>query len=115
MLHAIAKGDSQLLKKVMEAWKGIPWPYRHPNAPVRSMKNLSLSHNTLFRKAAEGAGVHPLYLDSVSGKFAIQIEQAQSIAELGWLYDERLQAYCNLVRLLSVVAIPSMVRQAVTL
>jgi two-component system, response regulator YesN len=26
------------------------------------MKNLSLSHNTLFRKAAESAGVHPSYL-----------------------------------------------------
>ncbi len=114
LLHAIAKGDPQLLKKVMEEWKGIPWPYRHPSSPVRSMKNLSFSHNTLCRKAAESGGVHPLYLDSVSGKFAIQIEQARSIDELSCLYEEMLQAYCNLVRDLSVAALPAMVKEAVT-
>ena len=73
LLHAIAKGDPQLLKKAVEEGKELPWPYRHPNAPVRSMKNLSIAANSLFRKATEGAGVHPSYLDSISGKFAIQI------------------------------------------
>jgi two-component system response regulator YesN len=82
ILHAVAKGDPHMLEQATREFKGIPWPYRHPNAPVRSMKNLSLSHNTLFRKAAENAGVHPLYLDGISGKFAIQIEQAQSFGEL---------------------------------
>jgi AraC-like DNA-binding protein len=114
ILHAIAKGDPHALKKVMEELKGLPWPYRHPNAPVRSMKNLSFSLNTLLRKAAEGAGVHPLYLDSLSGKFAIQIEQAQSIAELTRLYEEMPQVYCILVKELSVAALPSLVREAVT-
>jgi AraC-like DNA-binding protein len=114
LLHAIAKGDPQLLKKVTEELKGLPWPYRHPHSPVRSMKNLSFSHNTLFRKAAESAGVHPLYLDSISGKFAIQIEQAQSIAELTCIYEEMPQVYCDLVRELAVAALPSLVREAVT-
>src|SRR5436305_11476648 len=98
----------------MKEFQGIPWPYRHPNSPVRSMKNLSFSANTLFRKAAESAGVHPLYLDSISGKFAIQIEQAQSIAELVYLYGEMLQAYCTLVRELSVATLSSLVGEAVT-
>src|SRR5256714_2725700 len=114
LLHAIARGDPQLLEQAMEESKGIPWPYRHPDTPVRSMKNLSLTANTLFRKAAESAGVHPLYLDSVSGKFAIQIEQAQSIAELTRLYEEMPHVYCTLVRELSVAALPSLVREAVT-
>jgi hypothetical protein len=47
LLHAIARGDPQLLKQAMEESKGIPWPYRQPYAPVRSMKNLSLTANTL--------------------------------------------------------------------
>src|SRR6266487_562510 len=114
LLHAIAKGDPQLLKQAMEESKGIPWPYRHPDMPVRSMNNLSIAANTLFRKAAESAGVHPLHLDSVSGKFAIQIEQAQSIAELTRLYEEMPQVYCNLVREVSVAALPSLVREVVT-
>src|SRR6266700_2788786 len=114
LLHAIAKGDPQMLKTAMEEGKELSWPYRHPNSPVRSMKNLSITANSLYRKAAESAGVHPLYLDSISGKFAIQIEQAQSIAELQCLHEEMLQAYCRMVRELSVAALPSMVKEAVT-
>src|SRR5437588_10565436 len=75
---------------------------------------LSYSANTLYRKAAESAGVHPLYLDSISGKFAIQIEQAQSIAELASLHEEMPQVYCSVVRELSVAALPSIVKEAVT-
>ena len=103
-----------MLKTAMEEGKELSWPYRHPNSPVRSMKNLSFSANTLFRKAAESGGVHPLYLDSISGKFAIQIEQAQSIAELIYLYEEMLQAYCSMVRELSVATLSSLVGEAVT-
>ena len=111
LLHAITRGDPQVLKTAMEKGKEISWPYRHPNAPVRSMKNLSLAANSLFRKAAESGGVHPLYLDSISGKFAIQIEQAHSIAEVACLYDEMPQAYCHLVRELSMAALSSLVGQ----
>jgi two-component system, response regulator YesN len=116
LLHAIAKGDLQVLEKAMEEGKEFPWPYRHrhPHAPVRSMKNLSLTANTLFRKAAESARVHPLYLDSLSGKFAIQIEQAQSIAELTCLYEEMPHVYCSAVRDLALAALPSLVKEAVT-
>jgi two-component system response regulator YesN len=113
-LHAIATGDPQLLKKVMEERKGLSFPNRVPNTPVRSLKNLSFSANTLYRKAAESAGVHPLYLDSISGKFAIQIEQAQSIAELTSLHEEMPQVYCSAVRELSVAALSSIVKEAVT-
>jgi two-component system response regulator YesN len=114
LLHAITRGDPHMLKTAMEEGKELSWPYRHPNSPVRSMKNLSFSANTLCRKAAESAAVHPLYLDSISGKFAIQIEQAQSIAELVSLYEEMLQAYCTLVRELSVATLSSLVGEAVT-
>src|SRR5437660_1086479 len=41
LLHAIAKGDPQLLKQAMEEGKEIPCPYRHPATPVTSMKHLS--------------------------------------------------------------------------
>ena len=60
LLHAIAKGDPHVLKTAMEEGKELSWPYRHPNSPVRSMKNLSFTANSLFRKAAESGGVHPL-------------------------------------------------------
>lgn len=114
ILYAITQGDERLLKQATQEFKRLPWPYRHPQAPVRSMKNLSLSHNTLFRKAAESGGVHPLYLDSISGKFAIQIEQAQSIGELESLYEEMPHAYCTMVRELALEGLSPLVKEAVT-
>lgn len=114
VLHAITRGDPHSLKKALEEVKGLSWPFRHPNAPVRSMKNLSISSNTLFRKAAENAGVHPLHLDSISGKFATQIELAQSIDELEGLYAEMAQVYCSVVKELSVAALPPLIAEAVT-
>lgn len=59
ILHAIATGDARLLKKARKELREISLPSRHPNSPVRSLKNLSLSVNTLYRKAAESGGVHP--------------------------------------------------------
>ena len=112
MLHAITQGDLQGLKHAMEEFQGQPWPFRHPHAPVRSMKNLSLSLNTLFRKAAENGGVHPLYLDSISGKFAIQIEQAQSIGELEALSEEMPRAYCGAVRELALTGFSPLIKEA---
>ncbi len=114
ILHAITQGNPRQLKQAMQEFKGLPWPYRHPHAPVRSMKNLSLSHNTLFRKAAESAGIHPLYLDSISGKFAIQIEQAQSIGELEALYEEMPGTYCAAVRELALAGLSPLMKEAVT-
>jgi len=114
ILHAIATGDARLLQNALEELKAISWPFRHPNSPVRSMKNLSLTANTLYRKAAESGEVHPLYLDSVSGKFAIQIEQVQSIAELLYVNEEMPKAYCNLVKEVSVAALPSIIKEAAT-
>jgi two-component system, response regulator YesN len=114
ILHAIATGDARLLKKAMEEPQEISWPFRHPSSPVRSMKNLSFAANTLYRKAAESGGVHPFHLDSVSGKFAIQIEQAQSTAELLYMNEEMPKAYCTLVKEVSVAAFPSLIKEAVT-
>lgn len=114
LLHAISQGNPIVVEQVIQEFQGLPWPFRHPHAPVRSMKNLSLSHNTLFRKAAESAGVHPLYLDSISGKFAIQIEQAQSIGELEAIYEEMPSAYCTTVRELALTALPPLVKEVVT-
>jgi AraC-like DNA-binding protein len=114
VLHAITKGDPHLLKEALEETKGLSWPVRLPNALVRSKKNLLISSNTLFRKATENAGVHPLQLDRISGKFAIQIELAQSIDELAGLYAEMAQVYCSVVKELSVAALSSPVKEAVT-
>ena len=65
---------------------------------LRNIKNLSLSGNTLFRKAAEQGGVAPFLLDKTSRNFAMQIERTYSIQELENLQSEMIATYCKLVQ-----------------
>jgi two-component system response regulator YesN len=115
ILHAIRTGNTHQVKKIAERLKEVSWPLRLPSSPVRSLKNLALAGNTLCRKAAEQGGVHPLQLDTISGKFAVQIEQAQSLAELFSFNEETFMVYCNLVKEASLAGFPPIVREAITI
>ena len=53
--------------------------------------------NTLLRKAAEDGGVHPIYIDSTSSKFATRIEQLTDTKESASLMREMFSTYCRLV------------------
>lgn len=77
-------------------------PDRIANNPLRSRKNLAFVTNTLLRKSAEKGGVHPLYIDSISEKFAIQIEKTSSIQQLMDLHKKMYMEYCDAVRRLSL-------------
>lgn len=65
---------------------------------LRNIKNLSLSGNTLFRKAAEQGGVPPILLDRTSRDFAVKIEHTYSVEDLENLQYEMIFAYCKLVQ-----------------
>ena len=54
--------------------------------------------NTLFRKAAENGGVHPVYLDRVSSGFAKSIDNLHAVSAVPSFMKEQLRTYCNLVR-----------------
>ena len=65
---------------------------------VRNSKNYCIIMNTLLRKAAENGGVHPIYIDRVSSKFAIKIEQMTDEKAFPNLMREMFSSYCRLVR-----------------
>lgn len=54
--------------------------------------------NTLLRKSVERAKVHPFYIDAISGKWAVLIENAQSVSQLDDYYYAITRDYCALVR-----------------
>ncbi len=66
--------------------------------PVRNLKNYGVIMNTLLRKAAEEGGVHPIYIDSLSGSFARKIEQSVSEDELSSLMHKMFKDYCHIVK-----------------
>ena len=54
--------------------------------------------NTLLRKSVERAKVHPYYIDAISGKWAVLLENAHSVTQLDDYYYAITRDYCALVR-----------------
>ena len=53
--------------------------------------------NTLLRKAAERGGVHPIHLDRVSSRFALEIERISTIDKSKEFMATMFRTYCKLV------------------
>lgn len=78
--------------------------FLHQNMKRRSSDRM-LSHrsfvytsNTLFRKAAQTAGIPPIYLDSISQKFAQEVSACITHDQLNSVYLNMLGEYCRLCR-----------------
>lgn len=70
---------------------------RNPNS-ILNRKNLLIILNTLCRKAVESGNVHPVYIDELSTRLAIQINEAETDTELDQIEGEMIHKYCLLVR-----------------
>lgn len=115
MLHAVETGNLELFEKILSQNNSLmsDIPDRVPNDPLRSGKNNTFVLNTLLRKAAEKGGVHPIYLDSLSSKYAIQIEQCASQKDLLYLSKSIVIDYCDAVRKLSLKSYSLPIRKAI--
>ena len=82
--------------------------------PVRNLKNYGIIMNTLLRKAAEKGGVHPIYLDKISSRFAVQIEACITSQQIRNLMVEMFRDYCKLVKKHSGKSYSPVVKRAVT-
>lgn len=85
---------------------------RRVKDPLRNAKNNCIIHNTILRKAAERAYVHPLYIESLSNQIISAIEESNSIDELHKMQEVFITEYCKLVSKHSLIKYTPMVRQA---
>lgn len=97
LMDAVSHGSSSRIDRLLPAFASIDLEQRLQD-PVRNMKNYSIIMNTLFRKAAQSGGVHPIYLDQASSSFAHQIELMTSVDALQKLMSDMGYTYCKLVR-----------------
>lgn len=65
---------------------------------ILELKSQLVTWNTLCRKAAQRAEVHPAHIEELSASYMEQIEQLYSRRELTELSMEMLRKYCFLVR-----------------
>jgi len=97
LMDAISHGQSHKAVLLKGAFSKISFESRNAD-PLRNMKNYCIITNTLFRKAAQNGGVHPIYLDGVSSDYAKKIEQLATPSLAADLILDMFSSYCNLVR-----------------
>ena len=96
LIRAVALGQ-QHKENLLSAVLGDNLFEKRVADPIRNAKNYCIIMNTLLRKAAEQGGVHPLYIDRLSSKFAMKIELISDMNALAPLMREMFSSYCRLV------------------
>jgi len=112
--HAIASGNkNEVINFFNDSNNPLYILDRIPESPIRSLKNLLFVLNTICRLAAESGGLHPIYINSLSEKFAIMIERAPNLPYLKKLAYTLANEYCDAVNALSNNKYSSIVRKAI--
>lgn len=96
LIQAVAHGQ-QHKKNLFEVAFDDQMLEKRASDPVRNAKNYCIIMNTLLRKAAEQGGVHPIYIDRLSSKFAVRIEQISNAGLVADFMKEMFSSYCRLV------------------
>ncbi len=99
LMQAVASGDLNQTVQYADAISKLVdvFETRIPNQPLRSGKNICFVCNTLCRTAAKSGGVHPVFLDHISEKYAILVEKQTTIAGLKHLVNQMICEYTQLV------------------
>ena len=97
LILAVKLGQEHKEKALVSAFSDQMFEKRLQD-PVRNSKNYCIIMNTLLRKAAEQGGVHPIYIDRMSSKFAAKIEQITDVRTISEFMREMFLSYCRLVR-----------------
>lgn len=97
LLFAISQGNLSKIEMMINGFSSLLLEERVPDR-LRNQKNYCIVSNTLFRKAAQAAGVHPVYIDRLSSRMARKIESILSLSEIPQCFAELARSYCRLVK-----------------
>ncbi len=112
LISAVSQGNIHKAEQMISSFSVLAFEKRIPDR-LRNIKNYCIIMNTLFRKAAEKGGVHPIYLDRISSDFAKRIEALISVDSAHSFMLEILRTYCRLVKRHSVKIYSPLVRTAI--
>jgi len=114
LMQAVSQGDKKKAKEVVIASGEIMnMPDRVSGDPLRSLRDISITLNTLYRVAAKQGGLHPRYLHSISEKYAILLEKKSSFKEIFYLMKEMREEYCDAVKYRGTVNYSRIVSKAI--
>ncbi|MDO5785839.1 MAG: helix-turn-helix domain-containing protein [Eubacteriales bacterium] len=97
LLNAIRNANEEKALELETLFCQLIFPPRLVNL-LRDQKDLSITMNSLLRKSAEQAGVHPIHIDSVSNSHVKQIEEITNLDQVNSLRRQIIKDYCELIR-----------------
>ena len=112
ILDAVMLGRENKIKQIFSTFSENSFEKRITDS-LRNTKNYCIIMNTLLRKAAERGGVHPIYLDQISSKYAIDIEKLSSTEKIKDFMAQMFKSYCKLVNKNSTKEYSPFVQKAV--
>lgn len=110
ILDAIAAGNASKALTAAEALTNFRFTPRTDDE-LRNYKNLILTFNSLMRRTAYVAGVHPFYIDAVSTNYATLIEKCTTLDDFSEITPYMIRSYCDLVEKRSMTSYSEPVRQ----
>lgn len=113
LIQAVSKGQIHKAEMFLHALPAKDLEPRTSDS-LRNVKNYTIILNTLLRKAAEAGTVHPLHIDSLSSRFAHQIEALTSEEDAFSLQKEMAHKYCLLVKNHSMKGYSLLIRKVLT-
>lgn len=110
MLDAVSQGNTD---KALALANGISTTRFSPRSgsELRDFKNLMITFNSLLRRTSYNSGVHPFYIDAVSGNYARMIEQSRNCNETADIVPFMVKSYCHLVKNRSMSSYSAPIRQ----
>lgn len=97
MLNAVFMGNEAKAMALVSKMTSLTMPHRMPDE-LRDHKDYTIAFNTLFRKKAEEAGVHPIHIDLCSNQHVQLIEQITSKEQCHTVRSRIVLDYCRLIR-----------------
>lgn len=113
VLTAIGHGNETQAMESVKKLVNLGIPPRLADT-LRDRKNLTITLNSLMRKAAEQAGVHPIHIDSFSNQSVRQIEELESVEQCQSFQRRLALGYCRLVRKYSTSGYSLPVQKVIT-
>lgn len=98
LLYAVSRASERKALEILAEMLALPHPPERLSDRVRDEKNLIIALNTLLRKAAESAGVHPVHVDGYSSHVIKTLEALNDPEALNGFCRRLVLGYCRLVR-----------------
>lgn len=113
LIAAVRDGNEARALEIFSKLSNHLVPARMSNK-LRDAKDYCIVVNTLLRKSAESAGVHPIHIDALSNQNVRMIEQLTSLEKCVNFQNECVKHYCQLVRKYTLGKYSAMTRKVLT-